>query len=279
MGGVSGGVLTQACSLSPTQKRVGAVLTTLGQRKGYADDDFDEDGNRTRPLPPQLPPRPSNNGTNGQQVPSPPKTAEPIRHESRFKGVQRIPHVHLCKFDHVPGSKVCQHLYGHYELPDGSLVHYYHRDDMQEKVVGLRIAPPPVPITLDSVFRDSLPEAPPRVQPERGTDEVRPFRPEPVSAVPPPQTSWDTQEAHDKEVREHWRRAVYWRRAHLLSPRLPPAAAANRHRPKQNGRPAGGGEKQEASVDSAQLHLQGSSAPKRRPRSVHTPEPSVSQLH
>lgn len=176
------------------------MLTTLGQRKGYADDDFDENGNRTRPLPPELPPRVSANS--GQAAaPSPPKPAEPIDHKNRFAGVQRIPHVHLCKFDHVPGSKVCQHLYGHYELPDGTLVHYYHRDDMQEEVVGLRIAPPPVPVTLDAVFREALPPAPPRVEPERGTDEVRPFRPQPVSAMPPPQTLWDKEEQHNKEVR------------------------------------------------------------------------------
>ena len=51
-------------------------------------------------------------------------------------------HVHLCKFDHVEGAKLCESLYNHYRLPDGTMVHYYHRDELMEKLV-VRVAEQP----------------------------------------------------------------------------------------------------------------------------------------
>ena len=45
-----------------------------------------------------------------------------------------IPFVQLSKFDHVDGCKICEGLFPHFKLPDGSYTHYYHRDHLEEEV-------------------------------------------------------------------------------------------------------------------------------------------------
>ena len=48
---------------------------------------------------------------------------------------RQAPHAHLSLFKHVPGAEVCQSLFGHYALPDGTMAHYYHRDEVEERAV------------------------------------------------------------------------------------------------------------------------------------------------
>ena len=40
----------------------------------------------------------------------------------------------MCKFQHIDGSHVCSELYAHHTLPDGTIVHLYYADKMNELV-------------------------------------------------------------------------------------------------------------------------------------------------
>ena len=67
----------------------------------------------------------------------------------------------LCSFEHVPGATVCKHLYRHYRLPDGRLVHMYLTDRLHEQVQGLADPDPPPPLALDDICQVQVPPPPP----------------------------------------------------------------------------------------------------------------------
>ena len=96
-----------------------------------------------------------------------------------------IPFVQLSKFRHVDGCRICEGLYPHFQLPDGTWAHYYQRDDLEEDVslretiAGLRSAMthavsqidgakpanPTAPVDLHRIFVRHLPVCPFRTIP------------------------------------------------------------------------------------------------------------------
>lgn len=119
------------------------MLTTLGTRRVYNVDDFAAPGASDGTIheataqalsPPKAPSK--------DELKSARRAVKKAKAGSFESGAQRIPHVHLCKFQHVEGAQVCHSLYEHYQLPDGTLVHYYVQDDVQEKVLVSAGQPP-----------------------------------------------------------------------------------------------------------------------------------------
>eukprot|EP00854_Cymbomonas_tetramitiformis_P006152 gene6152-7377_t len=142
----------------------------------------------------------------GKRPMKPPEELKPaleglaLRHKPQPK--ERPPpteehHVLLDQFKHQEGCKICEGLFTHHTLPDGSCVHYYHPpkpvvDELEIKVEGAPEPPstlqitgirlPPPPEVLAALIKVS-PQAP------------EPFRPPPEAAPRPP--------AHALRVPEH----------------------------------------------------------------------------
>jgi len=125
---------------------------------------------------------------------------------------------------------VCESLYEHFQLPDGRLVHYYHCDDMKERVMvsagtylsscsnhrsvvvagfdqnrcclqGVDIHTPDQPATLAQVLLDALPQRPPVAVPDMSSESVPVFTPPLMQPLVVPRTSWDELELAAREVR------------------------------------------------------------------------------
>jgi len=56
-------------------------------------------------------------------------TLPPVKEEG-----DTVPFVHLSKFRHVDGCRICEGLYPHFQLPDGTWAHYYQKDGLEEEV-------------------------------------------------------------------------------------------------------------------------------------------------
>jgi hypothetical protein len=53
---------------------------------------------------------------------------KPLNQTIEFPGVK------LSKFQYVPGNRVSENLFSHYELPDGELTHYYCRSELEKAI-------------------------------------------------------------------------------------------------------------------------------------------------
>ena len=100
------------------------------------------------------------------------------------------PSVHLARFEHVPGCKVCHGLYQHYTLPDGRSMHYYHKDNLNELVLDTMVQPPSYPLSVQSLgLPNGLPPPPSAVRPV-AIDMPDPYVPAaPLSAPKPAKVS------------------------------------------------------------------------------------------
>lgn len=67
--------------------------------------------------------------------------------------------VTLAQFLHAPGCQVCKDLYQHYQLPDGTIAHFYHKKRIFELNAGQEHPPDP-PYRLGDMMGSSLPAFP-----------------------------------------------------------------------------------------------------------------------
>ena len=149
--------------------------------------------------------------------------------------------VTLAKFPHHPGCRQCEGLYEHFDLPDGTSVHFYCNEKQASEVPVPAAGPPKDPVELADAHMTGLPPLPKLLEPTEGTPPILPsyFFPEspPITVhigpdgafvndkqrVPPPDPVQSPWTAHHQEpwptVRwyvEHCMRGLPGSRMHWL---------------------------------------------------------------
>lgn len=102
----------------------------------------------------------------------------------------------LWMFEHVPGARLCEGLFGHYTMPDGTIAHLFARDRLYDAAAAMVLALPP-PRLLLSPADAGLPGTPPPPLPRgpaerewarvrRGLDPATLAHARPMPEAPPP---------------------------------------------------------------------------------------------